>query len=99
MGMFAKSVDAISESRLLSVFALPLSAIGYSDSWALSLVERLFPLVPTLGPEDVNNWKSPEVYYFLDDLSPRVGARLWAVVTLNRRQVSFWRKRQQLLKL
>ena len=81
--MFVAVVDAC-RCRLLA-------AIGYA--------ERLFPLVPTLGPEDVDNWQSPEVYYFLDNPSPCVGQRLRAVLTLDREAVSFWRKRQQLLKI
>ena len=96
--MFVSTVDTVSCNPLLRAAGYLLSAIGYSDSLAVSLAERLFPLVPTLGRQEVGAlWQSTEVYYFLEDRSPRIGQRLWAVLTLNRREVSFWRKRQQLI--
>lgn len=58
-------------------------------------LETLFPMVPDLSPaEVVARWQTPEVYYFLDDASPRLRQRAMAVLTLDRAAVSYWRKRQ-----
>lgn len=66
----------------------------------VSALELLFPVLPTLSKEEVGDrWQSPEIYYFLDDTSPRLRQRLAAILRLDRNAVSFWRKRQQFLKL
>ena len=62
--------------------------------WLLRLIEQCFPLVPSLGPAEVDNWVDPRFYYFVYDLSPRRAARWKAVLRLDRAAVSFWRKRE-----
>ncbi len=66
----------------------------------VTALEMLFPVVQTLTKEEIGDrWQSPEIYYFLDDPSPRLWQRLVAILRLDRNAVSFWRKRQQFLKL
>ena len=66
----------------------------------VTTLEMLFPMLPTLTKEEVGErWQSPEIYYFLEDPSPRLRQRMSAVLRLDRNEVSYWRKRQQALKL
>lgn len=63
-------------------------------SWLTSLVEGFFPLVwPVIGPRNNTDWQEPAVYYFTDDSSPRLRQRWGAILRLNGREVSFWRRR------
>lgn len=70
----------------------------------ISTVECCFPLVPTLSKEELDArdghgyWQPPEIYYFLDDPSPRWRQRISDILRFDRRGVSFWRKRQQFRK-
>jgi len=62
----------------------------------LLCTEPLFPLLPENREacRCDQRWVPAYEYYFLHDRAPRLGRRLLAVLTLNRRQVSFWRRRQ-----
>jgi hypothetical protein len=75
---------------------------AYLAHLLLSGCEAFFPLVPALTPEAVpdvrgGEWLPDEVYYFTEDHSYRLWQRLRAVVTFDRSNVSFWRKRNRLL--
>lgn len=65
----------------------------------VTTLETLFPVLPSLTKEEVGErWQAPEIYYFLEDPSPRLRQRMSAVLRLDRNEVSYWRKRQQALK-
>lgn len=65
----------------------------------VTTLEMLVPMMPTLTKEEVGErWQSPQIYYFLEDPSPRLRQRMLAVLRLDRNEVSFWRKRQQALR-
>jgi len=66
--------------------------------WLLCLLERCFPLIPTLTEEEVGEgWVDDVIYYGLDDADLRIRRRWRAVLTLDRDVVSFYRKRTALL--
>lgn len=62
-------------------------------NWIVSSLESWFPLVPQTPRHRRPGWQPDHVYYFLDDQAPRLRARMWALLTFNTRQVSFWRRR------
>lgn len=70
-------------------------------TWVIEKLEKCFPLMPELTRAEVEargeEWLPAEIYYFVDDPSPRLKQRLWAICRLSRREVSFWRRRQAAL--
>jgi hypothetical protein len=65
----------------------------------LGLIERLFPLIPQKTPQEVGaDWQSDFVYYGLGSTCPELRARLTAILCCNREVVSWYRRRQRLIR-
>lgn len=89
---FQFSVDA-GALRVTRPFSLAAQTVAVN---LISSAELWFPLTRWQVQREVpaEEWSTAYVYYFLDDLTPRLAQRFKALLTLNTSMVSFWRRRE-----